>query len=105
MGELINLIDCEEFNYLLTNDKFSTWLFNNDKPLALTYLVPAMDQYFDYQDMKFCKLSARMPLSKNANGRTRTFMFSKDSCVMQQGSLEPYGLFRSQMQFQVHRRG
>jgi hypothetical protein len=105
MGEIINLIDYEQFNNLLTDDKFSSWFFNNNKPLATNYPTPNMDQYFEYQGMKFIKLSAGTPLPKNTAGETRTFMFSKESCAMLHGSVEPYGLFGIQIQFQVHRGG
>jgi hypothetical protein len=104
-GRLVNLIDYEQFNNLLTDEHFSNWFFNNDKPLALDYPVPALDQYFNYQGMLFIKLSDMTPLPKNAGGETRTFMFSTDSCLLLHGSVEPYGLFGVQMQFQVHRGG
>jgi hypothetical protein len=34
-GWMINLIDDEQSNDLLTNDRFSNCFFNNDKSLAL----------------------------------------------------------------------
>jgi hypothetical protein len=104
-GRLINLIDYEQFNNLLTDDKFSNWFFNNTKPLALNYPTPSDDQYFEYQGMLFIKLSDQTPLPKTGGGKTRTFMFSTDSCLFLHGSVEPYGLFGVQTQFQVHRGG
>jgi hypothetical protein len=104
-GRLINLIDYEQFNNLLTDDRFSNWFFNNDKPLALDYPTPALDQYFNYQGMLFIKLADQTPLPKNAAGETRTFMFSTESCLLLLGSVDPYGLFGVQTQFQVHRGG
>jgi hypothetical protein len=37
---------------------------NNDKPLALDYPIPALDQYFNYQGMLFIKLADKIPPSK-----------------------------------------
>jgi hypothetical protein len=55
--------------------------------------------------MLFIKLSDQTPLPKNGAGKTRTFLFSTDSCLFLHGSVEPYGLFGVQTQFQVHRGG
>jgi hypothetical protein len=73
-GRLINLIDYEQFNNLLTDERFSNWFFNNEKPLALNYPTPNEDKYFEYQGMLFIKLSDQTPLPKNAAGETRTFI-------------------------------
>jgi hypothetical protein len=81
----------------MTDDRFSNWYFNNTKPLALNYPTPAEDKYFEYQGMLFIKLSAQTPLPKNSAGKTRTFLFSTDSCLFLHGSV--------QTQFQVHRGG
>jgi hypothetical protein len=56
-GRLVDLIDYEQFNNLLTDGRFSNWFFNNTKPLALNCPTPSDDQDFEYQGMLFIKLS------------------------------------------------
>jgi hypothetical protein len=65
-GRLINFINDEQFNNLLTNNRFSNWFFNDNKPLALDYAMPALDQYFNSQGMPFIKLADQGPLSNCA---------------------------------------
>ncbi|MDR2629171.1 MAG: hypothetical protein LBC30_04245 [Puniceicoccales bacterium] len=63
-------------------------------------MVPEAVQILDWEES-----GHQTPLPKNAAGKTRTFMFSTDSCLFLHGSVEPYGLFGVQTQFQVHRGG
>jgi hypothetical protein len=71
----------------------------------MDYPTPALDQCFNYQGILFIKLANQTPLPKNAAGETRTFMFATESCLPLLESVDRYGRFDVQTQFQVHRSG
>ncbi len=104
-GEVICLINYDQFSNLLLDDRFSSWFFNANKPLAEDYGEPANDYLMRYQGITFTKLPDDSPLPLSSAGKRRLFMFSRDACKFLSGDVEPYGNSASIMQFHVHRGG
>jgi hypothetical protein len=104
-GNIICLLNYDQFSNLLLDQRFSNWFFNDRRPLAEDYGEPAQDYLMRYQGILFIKLSDNTPLPKSAAGKRRLFMFSRESCKFLSGIVEPYGNGAPIVQFQVHRGG
>jgi hypothetical protein len=102
-GQIINLLDFVMFNNLLLDERFSSWLFNYNRPLADSYPEPQSDNYFNYQGCAMLKLPNDTPLPKSTAGKVRSFMFTRPCCKLLRGTIPELAGIRSD--FQIHRGG
>lgn len=104
-GDIVCLIDYDQYNNLLLDERFSNWMYNPSRPLSENNGEPANDYLMRYQGILFVKLANDTPLPLTTAGKRRLFMFSKKSCEFLSGTVEPYGTNSPIVQFQVHRGG
>lgn len=104
-GDVICLINYDQFTNLLMDERFANFFYNTVRPLAQDYGEPASDFILRYQGILFIKLADDTPLPMTLDGKRRLFMFSRDACKFLSGTVEPYGENAPVVQFQVHRGG
>jgi hypothetical protein len=104
-GDVICLINYDQFSNLLLDDRFSSWFFNNTRPLADESGEPASDYLMRYQGILFIKLADDNPLPMNGISKRRLFMFNREACKFFNGTVQPYGNNEPIVQFHVHRGG
>ena len=110
-GEVINLINFDQFNNLMMDQRYTNGFWNYIKPLADAYPQPNYDYEFRYQGMLFLKLPQdialnTIPAHDTVPEKVRMFTFTRDCCKAFIGSVAPYGSrFGVLVQHQVHRGG